>query len=158
MKTYTNVIILLWILKENNYYVNLDQILSLPSIYLFESLIFFKQNKKLFKNYHCGSEFKNCFKILNHKTSFLNYFTKYNMVLFLNAIPKYIQEKNFIIKFKLKNFQITKAVYNITEFLKDRLQNFEFEEKWSTNKCFEVYPYPYPYLEIHPSRCLGSIK
>lgn len=48
------------------------------------------------------------------------------MIKVVNAIPKYIQEKNSIIKFKLKNFQITKAVYNITEFLEDRLHNFEF--------------------------------
>lgn len=79
------------------------------------------------------------------------------MIQFFNAIPK-LFKKNSIIKFKLKNFQITKAVYNITKFLEDRLYNFEFEEKWSTNKCFEVYSYPYPYLEVHPSRCLGSIK
>lgn len=75
------------------------------------------------------------------------------MIKVVNAIPK-----NSIVKFKLKNFQITKAVYNITEFLEDRQQNFEFEENLSTNKSFEVYPYPYPYLEVHPSRCLGSIK
>lgn len=34
------------------------------------------------------------------------------MIIFLNAITKYIQEDNSIIKFKLKNCLIKKAFYN----------------------------------------------
>lgn len=38
------------------------------------------------------------------------------------------------------SWSITKAVYNVTEYLEDTILYFKFEGKWSTitNKCFNI--------------------
>lgn len=79
---------------------NVNATFNLCSV--FESILYFKQNKNRMKDYKGDSQLKKYLKIPNHKISFFYHFPKYEMIKFYNVIPKYecIQEENSIIKFK----------------------------------------------------------
>lgn len=107
-----------------SYFTSL-KLLTFPSIYIFHSLIFLKQNPRIYEHLVPQSKYqirnRNKLNIPRHKTSFFKNQLFYNSIIFFNALPDTLRMETNNISFKnsLKKFLICKRYYSIKEYLND---------------------------------------
>lgn len=99
-----------------------NRILTLPSLYIFESLLFLKRNQQLFSiastDHGHNLRNKHTFSIPKHKTSFYKKHLLYNGIKLHNSLPIHLRKEKSYNKFKsiLKRLLIEKCIYTVSEF------------------------------------------
>ena len=104
-----------------------NNILTFPSIYIYESIKFLKMNKELFS---CTSgnlsstrlRYKNNIKIPKHMTSFFKRNMYYSSIKLFNHLPNYIKNETSLKPFtnKLRKFLIEMEYYSVKDFYKTK--------------------------------------
>ena len=102
------------------------KLLTLPSIYIYKCLIFFKLNQHNVNQFHQVHDHQTRFSYLHvldhHRLSKYEKSPRYSGTIFFNMLPKEIQCLDFaVFKSKIKKILCNKAYYSVNEFLIDKL-------------------------------------
>jgi hypothetical protein len=99
-------------------------LLTIPSIYIYETINFAKNNPKYFTiesqtSNHYNTRPKNLIKTVYHSKTFYENHTMFNATQLTNKLPEIIKNEENKLKFKrcLKNFLLTESYYKIEDFL-----------------------------------------
>lgn len=105
-----------------------SKILTFPSLYIFETLSFFKQNVNKFKTeqqqYH-NLRLSNNVHLPVHHTAFFEKHLRYNAIALFNKLPNHMKAESsrLVFRRKLKALLINKCYYSVRDFMADRFEN-----------------------------------
>ena len=99
-----------------------NEILTVPSVYIYKCLLFARDNKALFDsldtNHNYGTRHGNLYAIPPHKTASFKDSSYYNCIICYNSLPKYVRDlpcKQY--KKMVRKMLVEKNCYSINEFL-----------------------------------------